>query len=68
MKLVINGDERTFEAVASMTDLLERLGIEPQVPGVAVARNGQVVPRRDLDRTPLNDGDRIEIVRAVQGG
>jgi sulfur carrier protein len=36
--------------------------------GVAVAVDGEVVPRNAWDTTPLHDGARIEIVGAVQGG
>ncbi|MFC6051123.1 sulfur carrier protein ThiS, partial [Methylobacterium hispanicum] len=36
--------------------------------GVAIALNGRVVRRRDWEATPVRDGDRIEIVRAMQGG
>ena len=36
--------------------------------GYAIALNGAVVRRDAWARTPINEGDRIEIVRAVQGG
>ena len=39
---------------------------DPQ--GVAIALNGRVLRRRDWERTPIAEGDRIEIVRAMQGG
>jgi thiamine biosynthesis protein ThiS len=39
----------------------------PDQRGVAVARNGEIV-RRDEWTQPVEDGDEIEIVRAVQGG
>lgn len=36
--------------------------------GVAVAQNGEVVPRSQWARTLLGAGDDIEILTAVQGG
>lgn len=35
---------------------------------VAVARNGEVVPRGEWDATPLADGDLIEVLAPVAGG
>ncbi|MGB6426233.1 MAG: sulfur carrier protein ThiS [Solirubrobacterales bacterium] len=42
--------------------------MKPEARGVAVAVDGEVVPRADLDSTPLADGQRVEIVAAIQGG
>ncbi|MEV8564259.1 sulfur carrier protein ThiS [Streptomyces sp. NPDC051322] len=36
--------------------------------GVAAALNEAVVPRGQWPSTPLGDGDRVEILTAVQGG
>jgi sulfur carrier protein len=47
------------EAVAKLTGLAS---------GVAVAVNGDVVPRGAWAATPLRDGDQVEVVTAVQGG
>ena len=49
------------------------VGTERDIPGaasvdIAVAVDGEVVPRADLDSTPLADGQRVEIVAAIQGG
>jgi sulfur carrier protein len=70
MKLFINGEPR--ERDAGTVDALFRQeaednGIEsPQ--GVAIALNGRVLRRRDWGETPVAEGDRVEIVRAMQGG
>ncbi|KAA0124265.1 sulfur carrier protein [Methylobacterium sp. UNC378MF] len=70
MKLVINGEPRdcAAETVETVFRLeAEESGIEsPQ--GVAIALNGRVLRRRDWGETPVAEGDRIEIVRAMQGG
>ena len=39
-----------------------------QASGVAAAVNGEVVPRRSWAGAALRDGDRVEVVTAVQGG
>lgn len=36
--------------------------------GIAVALNGEVVPRSAWDATDLRPGDRIEVLTAAQGG
>jgi sulfur carrier protein len=36
--------------------------------GVAVALNGEVVPRAEWDQTPVKPDDKIEIVHIVRGG
>jgi sulfur carrier protein len=61
--ITVNGEPRTLAPGAAVTDLLP-----PSPQGMAVARNGEVVPRAQHATTPLVDGDVIEIVTAVQGG
>jgi sulfur carrier protein len=54
----------------------ERLGnvaelvasVTPEQRGVAVAVNGEVVPRGEWATRPLADGDTVEILSAAQGG
>ncbi|MCJ2107959.1 sulfur carrier protein ThiS [Methylobacterium sp. E-041] len=70
MKLTVNGQAREIEAAdvaALFAQAAEETGsTDPQ--GVAIALNGRVVRRRDWDTTPISEGDRIEIIRAMQGG
>ncbi|SFL84067.1 sulfur carrier protein ThiS [Methylobacterium pseudosasicola] len=70
MKLLVNGEprEHAAETIAALFRIeAEETGIEsPQ--GVAIALNGRVLRRRDWDTTPVAEGDRVEIVRAMQGG
>ena len=70
MKLLVNGEPRALavEPVAALFRVeAEEIGIEsPQ--GVAIALNGRVLRRRDWDEMPVTEGDRVEIVRAMQGG
>lgn len=70
MKLIVNGQPRDCAAAdleALFQTEAEETGIEsPQ--GIAIAVNGTVVRRRDWAGTALAEGDRVEIVRAMQGG
>jgi sulfur carrier protein len=51
-----------------LADLLAELGYSAQRPGIAVAVNGEVVPRGRWSDRALRPGDEVEIVGAVQGG
>ncbi len=66
LDLVVNGEPRQVRAGASVADLVSGLGSDPRT--VAVERNGDLVPRAQLGATRLAAGDRIEVVRFVQGG
>lgn len=66
MKLTVNGDARQMPAGATVSDLLTAMGVSAR--GSAVAVGGAVVPRGEWSTWLLNDGDRVELVQAVQGG
>jgi len=70
MRLNVNGEARD-SAAATLADLwrAETAELELATPkGFAIALNGAVVPRAAWAATALSDGDRIEIIRAMQGG
>jgi len=70
MRLNVNGEARD-SASATLADLWHAETAELELPtpkGFAIALNGAVVPRGAWAATALNDGDRIEIIRAMQGG
>ena len=64
--LTINGRERQLPAELSLPALLTELGVDRRM--VAVAHNGEVIPRATYDDVTVRDGDRIEVVRMVGGG
>lgn len=67
MLLIINGNSRHFEPVAlSVGELITLLGLEGK--RLAIEKNGEIVPRSLFTQTPLNSGDKLEIVGAVGGG
>ncbi len=66
MKLLINGEERSFDDDLTLAALVEQLGVKAD--RVAVELN-QIIVRRDAwGGTRLRDGDRLEIVHFVGGG
>ena len=67
MKVEINGTERELDDGASVRDAAEAIGVEPG-RGVAIALDGEVVPRGEIDAVPLREGQRVEVVVAIGGG
>ncbi len=66
MRLTVNGESRTLPEQISVADLVGQL--TGQRRGLAVAVNGDVVPRSAWGDSRLNDGDAVEVLTAVQGG
>ncbi len=66
MNLTLNGEPRAFDGVTDVAALVAALGLD--VRKVAVERNLEIVPRSAYGKTPLADGDRIEIVHFIGGG
>lgn len=66
MKLLINGkeEELVFSTIAELVQ--GRAG--ENAAGIAVARNGAVVPRSVWAYTVLRPGDTVEVVSATPGG
>ena len=70
MRLKINGEERDgpWGDLAAVWRA-ETAALElPNPRGFAIALNGAVVRRDAWANTVLNEGDRVEIIRAMQGG
>ena len=68
MTIRLNGQDsevRTGETVAAV---LVRLGLSLDARGVAVAVDGEIVPRAAWESFELSDGARVEVLTAMQGG
>ncbi len=66
MQLTVNGEAAEVADGATVADL-----VAARAPGhdrVAVARNGDVVPRSGWARTPLAPGDAVEVLAPTAGG
>ncbi|MFF8552173.1 sulfur carrier protein ThiS [Streptomyces sp. NPDC015501] len=62
----VNGEVRAVPAGTDLGALVAALTRAPA--GVAAAVNESVVPRGRWAATPLGEGDRVEVLTAVQGG
>jgi sulfur carrier protein len=62
----VNGDPREIPADLTLDRLVASYSSAPS--GVAAAVNDTVVPRARWAELRLGEGDRIEILTAVQGG
>ncbi|MCM2392435.1 sulfur carrier protein ThiS [Streptomyces albipurpureus] len=62
----INGESRELATGTTLDTLVAQLTAAPT--GVAAAVNETVVPRSRWAGTRLGDGDRVEVLTAVQGG
>lgn len=67
MKITINGESKKIKA-QNVQDLLKEQGQDLEAGGLAVALNETVVPKKNWNEESLSEGDRIEIIRATQGG
>lgn len=68
MTITINGTLTEQRERLTLADILVQNGITADLKGVAVALNDEVVMKSKWTHVVLQDGDRIEIVRATQGG
>ena len=66
--IVVNGVRRSLPEHSSLLRLLQELGLRPDAPAMAVAVNEQVLPRVEWAARRLRPGDRVEIVKPIQGG
>lgn len=66
MQLIVNGQSRQFSEELDLAELVNQISDRPT--GIAVALNNEVVPRAAWGTTDLGDGDRVDVVTAVQGG
>ena len=66
MKASINGEEYELPDGVTVAQVLEHVRAPQR--GIAVAKNDRVVRRSDFEEERINEGDRIEIIRAVAGG
>ena len=66
MQITVNGKRREVAREMDLPSFLASFDIEPRL--VAVAINGDVIPKHDYASAIVHAGDDIEIVRMVGGG
>jgi sulfur carrier protein len=65
--IFVNGEPRERTG-ATVAELLADLGVETSARGVAVAVDGEVIPRAEWGERRVNEGERVEALSAMQGG
>jgi sulfur carrier protein len=65
--VTLNGEPTSLPDGATVETAVRESGAEA-ARGVAVAVDGEVVPRGEWELLPLRDGQQVEVLRAVQGG
>ena len=65
--ITINGETEQVETEQSLAQIVE-VHVPEQSEHLAVAVNGNVIPRGEWDSTTIKAGDELEIVQPIQGG
>lgn len=66
MIVIVNGADQEIPSGATVESVLAILSAPSR--GVAVAVNGEVVPRSEWTKIALTAGDRVEVLAPAQGG
>ena len=68
MTVIVNGQPAEVADGQTVAEPVQQLGHPADGSGIAVALNGEVVPRSAWSTTGLDPGDRLEVLGASQGG
>jgi thiazole synthase len=68
MRIELNGRPRELPEGATLDAAVCATGAGEGGRGVAVALDGEVVPRGEWEQTPLRGGQAVEVLAAIQGG
>ena len=66
MRITVNGKPREVEREMDLPSFLAANNIDPRL--VAVAINGDVIPKGEYAGARVREGDVLEVVRMVGGG
>ena len=66
--MIVNGERSEIPAGETVAAVLRRLGLEANTRGVAVAIDGEVLPRACWETFALPQDARVEVLTAMQGG
>jgi sulfur carrier protein len=66
ISITVNGKAREIEREMPLAEFLDAYGVNPKL--VAVAINGDVVPKGEYGGARVRAGDEVEVVRMVGGG
>jgi thiazole synthase len=68
VKIELNGEPRELAEGTTLAAAAREAGAPEDRRGVAVALDGEVIPRGEWAATPLRDGQTVEVLAAIQGG
>jgi len=68
LRIELNGQALVLPEDATLDAAVRASGAGEGGRGVAVALDGEVVPRSEWERTPLREGQAVEVLAAIQGG
>lgn len=68
MRIELNGEPAELPDGATLAEAVAKAGTDGSERGVAVALDGEVVPRGEWATTEVRDGQQVEVLHAVQGG
>jgi sulfur carrier protein len=68
VRIELNGEGTEVPAGATVADAVARTGADADARGLAVAVDGEVVPRAEWSQLALGEGAAVEVLHAVQGG
>ena len=68
MKIILNGNSSDLRGGESVLAAIQQLGLPADARGVAVAVDGEVIPRARWEDVRLSEGARVEVLSAMQGG
>jgi len=66
MQITVNGEKQILGGPMTIGELLAKLGIDPET--VVIEQNLDILKREDHGNVQIEEGDRIEIIRMVDGG
>ena len=66
--MIVNGQSAEIQPGETVAAVLDRLGLSLDARGVAVAVDGEVVPRAVWSSFALAADARVEVLTAMQGG
>lgn len=68
MRIELNGEPAELADSATLVEAALAAGAPESRRGVAIALDGEVVPRSEWETTPLREGAAVEVLAAIQGG
>jgi sulfur carrier protein len=66
MKININGKTKDIQDAASIATIVAQFGKDSKK--IIAEINGTIIPSSDWDKTPVKEGDSLELVTFVGGG